>query len=162
MANLDSVLKSRNITLLTKVYLVKAMGFPIVMYRYESRTIKKAECQRINAFWLWCWRRLLRVPWTARRWNQFHPKGYQPWIFTGRTDAEAAILWLPDVKSQPIWKYLDGGEVLRVGGGATVDEVVGWHHWINGHQFEQTPGDSEGQRSLACCSPCGHKELDTT
>ena len=70
MTNLDRVLKSRDITLLTKVHIVKAMVFPIVMYGYESWTIKKAECQRIDAFELWCWRRLLRVPWTARRSNQ--------------------------------------------------------------------------------------------
>ena len=70
MTNLDSVLKTRDITLLTKVHIVKAMGFPVVMYECESWTIKKAECQRIDAFELWCWRRLLRVPWTARRSNQ--------------------------------------------------------------------------------------------
>ena len=69
MTNLDSVLKSRDITLLTKVPLVKAIIFPVVMYGYESWTIKKAKCQRIDAFELWCWRRLLRVPWTARRSN---------------------------------------------------------------------------------------------
>jgi len=71
MTNLDSILKSRDITLPTKVHLVKAMLFPVVMYRYESWTTKKAECQRIGAFEVWCWRRLLRVPWTARRYNQF-------------------------------------------------------------------------------------------
>ena len=70
MTNLDSVLKSRDITLPTKVHIVKAMVFPVVIYKYESWTIKKAECQRINAFELWCWRRFLRVPWTARRPNQ--------------------------------------------------------------------------------------------
>ena len=70
MTNLDSILKSKHITLLTKVHLVKARVFPVVMYGCESGTIKKAECQRINAFELWCWRRLLRVPWTARRSNQ--------------------------------------------------------------------------------------------
>ena len=70
MTNLDSILKSRDITLLTKVHLVKAMVFPVVKYGYESWTIKKAECQRTDAFELWCWRRLLRVPWTARRSNQ--------------------------------------------------------------------------------------------
>ena len=70
MNNLDSILKSRDITLPTEVYLVKAMVFPVVMYRYQSWTIKKAECQRIDAFELWCWRRLLRVPWTSSRSNQ--------------------------------------------------------------------------------------------
>ena len=74
MTNLDSILKSRNITLLTKVHIVKAMVFPVVMHGSESWTIKKVECQRIDAFKLWCWRRLLRVPWTARRSNQSTPK----------------------------------------------------------------------------------------
>ena len=102
MTNLDSILKSRDITLPTKIRLVKAVVFPVVMYGYESWTIKKAEHRRIDAFELWCWRRLLRVPWTARRSNQpVHPRGDQSWVFIGRTDVEAetAILWPPDVKS---------------------------------------------------------------
>ena len=78
MTNLDSIFKSRDITLLTKVHLVKAMVFPVVMYGYESWTVKKAERQRIDAFKLWCWRRLLRVPWTARRSNQFNLKETSP------------------------------------------------------------------------------------
>ena len=99
MTNLDSILKSRTITLLIKVHLGKAMVFPVVMYGCESWTTKKAECLRTDAFELWCWRRLLRVPWTARRSN--HPKGNQSLIFIGRTDVEAEtpILWPPDVKS---------------------------------------------------------------
>ena len=97
MKNLDSVLNSRDITLLTKVCIVKAMGFPIVMFGCESWTIKKAEPQRIDTFELWCWRRLLRVTWTARRSNQSILKD----IFIGRidTEAEASVLWPPDVKS---------------------------------------------------------------
>ena len=79
MINLDSILKSRDITLPTKVRLVKAMVFPVVMYGYESWTVKKVECQRIDAFELWCWRRLLRVPWTARRSNQSILKEMSPW-----------------------------------------------------------------------------------
>jgi len=78
MTNLDSILKSRDITLPTMVCLVKAMVFPVVMYGCDSRTIKKAECQRIDAFQLWCWRRLLRVPWTARRYNQSILKKLNP------------------------------------------------------------------------------------
>ena len=99
MTNLDSILKSRDITLPTKVRLVKAMVFPVVIYGSESWTVKKAEHQKIDAFELWCWRRLLRVPWTARRSN--HPKGDQSWVFIGRTDAEAEtpILWPPHAKS---------------------------------------------------------------
>ena len=89
MTKLDSILKSRDITLPIKVHLVKAMVFLVVMYRCASWTIKRAEHLRIDAFELWCWRRLLRVPWTTRRSNQIHPKGNQSWIFTGRADAEA-------------------------------------------------------------------------
>ena len=99
---LDSVLKRRDITLPTKVHLVKAVVFPVVMYGCEIWTIKKAECQRMDAFELWCWRRLLRVPWTARRSNQSILKEINhPWIFIGRTDAEAEtpLLWPPDVKN---------------------------------------------------------------
>ena len=98
MTNLDSILKSKDMTLPTKVYLVKAMVFPVVMYRYESWTIKKAERQRIDAFELWSWRRLSRVPWTARRSNQSILKDG---MFIGRTDAksETPILWPPHVKS---------------------------------------------------------------
>ena len=101
MTNLDSLLKSRNITLSTKVCLVKAMVFPVVMSGCESWTIKKPEPRRIDAFELRCWRRLLRVLWTAGRSNQVHPKGDQSWVIIGRTDAEAEtpILWPPDAKS---------------------------------------------------------------
>ena len=102
MTNLDSILKSRDITLSTKVHLVKAMVFPVVMYGCESRSIKKAELRRIDAFELWCWRRLLRVPWTARRSNQFILKEISPWCsLQGLMDVEAEtpILWPPDVQS---------------------------------------------------------------
>ena len=98
MTNLDNILNSRDITLPTKVCLVKAMVFPVVMYGCEISTIKKAKRWKIDAFELWCWRRLLRVPWTARRSNLLILKGNQFWIFIGRTDAEAetSILWPPD------------------------------------------------------------------
>ena len=98
MINLDSIFKRRDITLATKVHLVKAMAFPVVMYGHESWNIKKAERQRIDAFELCCWRRLLRVSWTARRSN--HPKGNQSWVFIRRTDpeAETPILWPPGAK----------------------------------------------------------------
>ena len=99
MTNLDSIFKSRDITLPTKVHLVKGMVFPVVMYGCESWTIKKAECRRIDVFELCCWRRLLRVPWTARR--SVHPNGDQSWVFIGRTDAEAEtpILWSSNAKN---------------------------------------------------------------
>ena len=100
MTNLDSIFKSRDITLPIKVCLVKAMVFPVVMYGCESWTVKKAEHQRIDAFELWCWRRLLRVPWTARRSNQ-SILGVQSWVFFGSTDVEAEtpLLWPPHAKS---------------------------------------------------------------
>ena len=101
MTNLDSILKSRDITLSTKVCLVKAMVFPVVMYGCESWTVKIAEHRRIDAFELCCWRRLLGLPWTARRSNPVHCKGDQSWVFFGRNDvkAETPIFWLPHVKS---------------------------------------------------------------
>ena len=109
ITNLDSILKSRDIALPTKVHLVKALIFPVVMYGCESWTIKKAEHQRIDAFELWCWRRLLRVPWTARRSNQSILKENQSWIFIRKIDAEAEtpILWLPDAKNWLICKDPD-------------------------------------------------------
>ena len=104
MTHLDSVLKSRDITLLTKVCIVKALGFLVVMYRCESWTIEKVESSRSDDFELWCWRRLLWVPWTV------NPKGDWSWIFIGRTDAEAAILWPPDPKSRLIGKDPGAGK----------------------------------------------------
>ena len=111
MTHLDRILKSRDITLPTKVCLVKAMVFPVIMYGCESWTIKKAEWGKIVAFELWCWRRLLRVPWTARRSNQSILKGDQSWVFIGRTDVEAEtpILWPLHAKSWLIGKDPDAG-----------------------------------------------------
>ena len=137
MTKIDSIYKSRDITLLTKVRLLKAMVFPVVMYGCESWTVRKAQCWRINAFELWCWRRLLRVPWTARRSNQSHSKGDQPWDFFGRNDpkAETPVLWPPDAKSWLIGKdsYAgrDWGQEQK---GTTEDEMAGWHHRLNGRE----------------------------
>ena len=99
MTKLDSIFKSRDVTLPTKVCLVKAMVFPLVMYGCESWTVKKTEHRRNDAFELWHWRRLLRVPWTARR--AYYSEGDQPWDFFGRTDAKAEtpVLWPPHAKS---------------------------------------------------------------
>ena len=110
MTNLDSILKSRDITLPTKVYIVKATV--CMVCSHESWTIMKAECRRIDAFKLWCWRRLLRVPWTARRSNQSILKEINPEYIIGRTDAEAEapILYPPDVKSPLNEKDLDAGK----------------------------------------------------
>ena len=162
MTNLDSILKSRYITLPTKVHLVKAMAFPVVMYGCERWTIKKAERQRIDVFELWCWRRLLRVLWTARRSNQSW--GSQSWIFIGRTDAEAEapILWPPDAKNWLIWKAPDTRKDWRQEEKGTIgNEMAGWHYWLDGHEFEQALGVGDGQGHLTCWSPWGCKELDT-
>ena len=113
-------------------------------YVCESWTLKKAERQWIDAFELWCWRRLFRVPWIARRSNQsILPKVNQFWIFIRRTDAEAEtlILWQPDAKSQLIRKDPDAGKDWRnEEKGVTEDEMVGWHHWLNGHELSKLWG----------------------
>ena len=139
MTNLDSILKSKDITLPTKVHLVKAMVFPEVMYGCESWTIKKAESQRIDAFELWCWRRLLRVPWTARRSKQSILKEISPeYSLEGlRLKLKLPVLWLPDVKYWLIWKDSDAGNNWRwEEKGLTEDEIVELHHWLNGYEFE--------------------------
>ena len=211
MTNLDSVLKSRDITLPTKVPVIKAMVFPV------NWAIKKAERWTTDAFELWCWRRL-KSPLDCKEIKLVNPKGDQPWIFIGRMDAEARwlsgkksscqcrwlgfnpwigkipwsrkwqftpvflhgkfheqrslvgyspwgckepdaeaeapILWLSDAKSQLNGKDPDAGKDWgHDEKGTTEDKIVGWHHQLNGHEFEQTLGDSEGQGNLACCSP---------
>ena len=139
MTNIDSILKSRDITLPTKICLVKGMVFPVLMYGCESWTVKKAECQRIDAFELWCWRRLLRVPWTARRSNQSIIKeiGLKYSLEGLISEAEAPIFWPSDGKNWFIGKNPDAGEdgwwEVK---GTTEDGMVGWHHWLNGHEFE--------------------------
>ena len=141
------------------------MIFPVDMYGCESWTIKTAEHQRIDAFELWCWRTLWRVPLDSQEIQSVHPKGNQSWIFIGRTDAEAEapILWPPDAKTDSLEKTLMLGkpEGRRRRGWQRM-KIVGWHHQLNGYEFEQTLGDSEGQGSLAGCSPWGRKESDTT
>ena len=143
------------------------------MYGCESWTIKKAEHQRIDAFQLWCWRRLLRVPWTPRRSNQSILKeispDYSEWTLEElnieRTDAEAEA----PIFDHLMWRANSFKKTLMLGKikgkkekGVAEDELVRWHHWLNGQEFEQTPGDSEGQGSLECCSPWGCKESDMT
>ena len=125
------------IKLPTKVHLVKAMVFPIVMYGCESWTIKKAEHRRIDAFELWCWR-TFESPLDCKEIQQVHPKGNQSWIVIGRTDdeAETLILCPPDAKNWLIWKDPDAGKDWRQEKGTTEDEMVGWHHRLNGHEFE--------------------------
>ena len=165
MTNLDSILKSRDITLPIKVHLVKAMVFPVVMYGCESWTVKKTECRRIDAFELWCWRRLLRVPWTARRSNQSILKEINPEYsleglmlklklqyfghLMGRTDSFEKTLMLGKIEGG----RCRGWQRMR---------WFGWHHQLDWHEFEQAPGIGGGQGDLVCYSPRGNKQLDTT
>ena len=138
MTNLDSILKSRDITLPTKVRLVKAMVFQVVMYGCESWTVKKAERQRIDAFELWCRRRLLRVPWTARRSNQSILKEISP-----RCSLEGMMLKLKVQYFGYLMQRVDSLEKTDAGRGweqeekgLTEDEMAGWHHRLNEHEFE--------------------------
>ena len=158
-----NLLKSRDITLPTKVRLVKAMVFPVVMYGCESWTVKKAEHRRIDAFVLWCWGRLLRVPWTARRSSQSILKISPACLLEGlmvrlKLQYFGHLTW-----SWLIGKDPDAGRDWRQEQkGMTEDEMVGWHHWLNGHEFVWSPGVGNGQGGLACCDSWGRKESDTT
>ena len=157
MTNLESIYKRRDITLPTKVCIVKAMVFLVVMYGCESWTIK-AERQRIDDFELWCWRRLLRAPWTARRSKHSIPKEINPeyslagLVLKLKRQYFGQLMWRANSLAKPwCWESMRAEKVEKKE--ETEDEMVGWHHWLNGHDFEQTPADSEGQGSLACCSP---------
>ena len=142
MTNLDSILKSRDTTLSTKVHLVKAMVFPVVVYGCESLTIKKAKRWRIGAFELWCWRRPLRVPWIARRSNWPILKEISPeYSLEGlMLKLKLPILWPTDAKSWLIGKDPDAGRDWgQQEKGMTEDEMAGWHHRLDGHEFEKLP-----------------------
>ena len=163
MTNLDSIFKSRDITLPKKVRLVKAMVFPVVMYGCERWTVKKAERQRIDAFELWCWRRFLKVPWTARRSNLSILK-----ISPG-CSLEGLMLKLKFQYFGHLMRRVDSLEKTLMLGGiggnrrrGREDEMAGLHHWLDGHEFEWTPGVSDGQGGLAYCDSWGCKESDTT
>ena len=165
MTKLDSILKSRDIILSTKVHLVKAMVFPVVMYGYESWTIKKAECQRTDAFELWYWRRLLRVPWIARRSNQSILKEISPGCSLEGLILKLKLQYFGHLirRADSLEKTLMLGKIEgRRRKGQQRDEMVGWHHRLNGYEFEQAPGVGDGQGSLVCCSPWGYKESDLT
>ena len=150
MTNLDSILKSRDITLPTKVCLVKAMVFPVVMYGYESWTIKKAECRRIDAFELWCWRRLLRVPWTAGKSNLSILKEISPGCSLERLMLRLKLQYFGHLmrRVHSLEKTLMlGGIGGRRRRGRQEDETVGWHHWLDGHGFGWTPGVGDAWRA---------------
>ena len=139
------------------------MVFLVVMYGCESWTIKKGECQRIDAFELWCWKRF-ENPWTARRSNQSVLKEislkiyWKDWCWSWNSNN-----WPPDVKNWFTGKDLDAGKDWGwEEKGMTEDERVGWHHRLNGHEFEYAPEIGDGQGKLACCSSWGCKGLNTT
>ena len=164
MTNVESILKSRDITLLAKVHIVKALVFPVVMCGCDIWTIKKAEWWRIDAFEWWCWRRLLKIPWNARRSNQSIVKEITPEYSLKRLMLKLKLqyfghlMWRVDSGTNP-----DAGKDRRQKEkGTTEDKMIGWHHRLNGHEFEQVVGDGEGQGSLVCCSPWGHRESDMT
>ena len=164
MTNLDSILKNRDITLPENVHLVKAMVFfssHVWMWELdhkESRTLK-SWC-----FWTVVLENILKSPLDCKEIQPIHPKGSRSWILIGGTDveAEAPIHWPPDMKNWLIGKDPDAGKDWRQEKRMTEDETVGWHHWLNGYEFEQAPGVGDGQGSLACYSPWSCKELDMT
>ena len=159
MTNLDSILKSRDITLPTKVCLAKAMVFPVVMYGCESWTIKKAECRRIDAFEMWCWRRLLRAPWTARRSNQSILKEMSPGC-----SLEGLMLKLKLQYFGRLMQRADSLEKTLMLGKIEGRRRRGWHRmrWLDRHGFGLTLGVGDGQGGLTCCGSWGRKELDAT
>ena len=163
LINLESILKSRDITFSKKVHLFKAMIFPVVMNGCESWTVKKAECPW--CFWTVVLEETLESPLDCKEIQPVHPKGDQSWVFFGRTDTEAEtpILWPPDVKSWLIGKDSDPWRDWRQEEkGTTEDEMAGWHHRLDGHEFEWTLGVGDGQGVLACCNSWSRKESDTT
>ena len=160
---LGSILKSRDITLPTKVHLLRAMVFPVVMYECKSWTVKKAEHWRIDAFELWCWRRLLRVPWTARRSNQSILKISPGCSLEGMMLKLKLQYFGHLMKSWLIGKDSDAGRDWgQEEKGTTEDEMAGWHHRLDGLESEWTPGVGDGQGGLACYDSWGRKESDMT
>ena len=172
MTNLDSILKSRDISLPTMVRLGKAMVFPVVMYGCESWTVKKAEKKKEESWALKNWwfltvvlEKTLESPLDCKEIQPVHSKGDRSCVFFRRTDAQAEtpILWPPHAKSWPIGKDSDTGrDWEQEEKGTTEDEMAGWHHWLNGHEFGWTPGVGDGQGGLACCNSWDCKESDTT
>ena len=140
------------------------MVFPVVMYGCESWTVKKAECGRIDASELWYWRRLLRVPWTARRSNQSILKDISPGFSLEGMMLKLKLqyFWPSHVKSWLIGKDSDAGRDWGQEKGMTEDEMAEWHHWLDGHESEWSPGVGDGQGGLACCNSWGRKESDKT
>ena len=163
MTNLDSIFKSRDITLPTKVHLVR-------WFSSDHVWLWELDCEESWTMKNWCFwtvvlKKTLVSPLDCKEIQPVHPKGNQSWVFTGGTDGEAGtpVLWPPDAKNWFIGKDPDAGKDWRQEEKGTVEyEIVGWQHWLNGHEFEQALGVGDGHGSLVCCSPWGHKVLDTT
>ena len=156
MTNLDSILKSRDIILPTEVCIVK--DFSISRVQMWELDCRESWATKHWCFWTVVLEKTLESPLDTKE-----IKSVSPWIFIGRTEAEAPILWSPDVKSWFTGKDPDARkEWGQEEKGTREDEMIRWHHWLHGHEFEQTPGNSEGQGSLVCWSPWGHEELDRT
>ena len=140
------------------------MVFPVVMYGMWKLDCEESWAPKNWCFWTVVLEKTLESPLDCKEIQLVHPKGDQSWVFIGRTDveAEAPVLWPPDAKSWLIWKDPDAGKDWRQEKGTRKDAMVGWHHWLNGHEFEYTLGVGNGQGRLACCNPWGRKESDTT
>ena len=165
VTNLDSILKGRDITLPTKVHLVKAVVFPVVMYECERWTVKKAEGQRIDAFEMCCCRGLLRACWTARKFNHSILHEINPGYSLEGLMLKPKLQYFGHRmrKTDWIWKDPNAGKDWRwEEKWSTEDEMVGWHHRLTGHKFEQALGIGDGQGGLVHCGPWDHKESDMT
>ena len=162
MTNLKSILKSRDITLPTKVYLVKAVFFPSSPVWMGELDYKESWALKNWCFWTVVLEKALESPLDCKEIQPVNPKGNQSWIFTGKTNAEAPIFWPPDAKEWLIGKDPDAGKDWRQEKGTAEDEMVGWHHRLDGHESEQALGVGDGWGSLMCCSPWGCKESDPT
>ena len=162
MTNLNSILKSRDITLPTKVPLVKAMFFPVVMWELDC---EESWAPKNWCFWTVVLEKTSESPLDCKEIQPVHSQGDQPWHFFGRNDAkgETPVLWPPHVKSWLIGKDYDAGRDWgQEEKGTTEDDMAGWHHWLDGHEFEWTLGVGDGQGGLACWDSWGRKELDMT
>ena len=163
MTNLDSILKSRDSTSPTTVCLSQSYCFSsshVWMWELDHKEIWVPQNW---CFWTVVLEKTLESPLDCREIQPVNPKGNQSWIFIGKTDTEAPILWLPNEKNWFIGKDPDAGKDWNwEEKGAIEGEMVGWHHWLDGHELEQAPGVADGQGSLGCCSPWGHKESDMT
>ena len=166
MTNLDSIFKNRDIDyFVNKDRSSQGYGFSSSHAWMWELDYKESWALKSWCFWTMVLEKTLESPLDCKEIQPVNPKGNKPWILTGKTEAEAEvpILWVPDTKNQLIGKDPDSGKDRRQEEkGMTEDETVGWHHWLNGYEFEQAPGVGEGQGRLACCSPWGCKESDMT